>query len=404
MMRFECVCVYRMFLLRCVARRKSPPTVLPRPVSFRLNPVYTQHLYSTTATPVNLSIPSTPSEPLPCSPSTSTTATTHNNMADFKQFQVPKEQPFAKLECKAAFEALTDKEKLYVHHLSQACWAGSPIVFEQVSPESPDILKMYLEVFNGGVSQWKEQIAKRGEGAISAEDISDFLNFAGIFFANHGNYLSFGDTKLLPRLSKDKFVAIVGEKFAGVVDRIYSLEDNEKMLNFPDAGVSSYYSKNVSKAEIQVVQKFMEEKNISPYNTRLWKNADGSLQVLIAAGTPKKEPESFIEKDHRITVTYGDYSNALAKVADHIAAAVPHAANDNQVHMLEAYVKHFKEGPIDFHKDAQRYWIKDVGPVVETNIGFIESYRDPAGVRGEFEGFVAVVNKETSKKVRVFHQ
>jgi dipeptidyl-peptidase-3 len=66
--------------------------------------------------------------------------------------------------------------------------------------------------------------------------------------------------------------------------------------------------------------------------------------------------------------------------------------------MVQAYVDHFKFGDVDKHKDSQRHWIQDVGPIVETNIGFIETYLDPLGARAEFEGFVAVVDKIVSAK------
>lgn len=59
--------------------------------------------------------------------------------------------------------------------------------------------------------------------------------------------------------------------------------------------------------------------------------------------------------------------------------------------MLLNYIKHFETGQINYHKDGSRFWIKDVQPIVETYIGFIENYRDPVGVRCVFIGLHVVL-------------
>jgi len=64
--------------------------------------------------------------------------------------------------------------------------------------------------------------------------------------------------------------------------------------------------------------------------------------------------------------------------------------------MISSYIKHFQSGDIEEHKESQRHWIKDIGPIVETNLGFIEVYLDPIKTRAEWEGFVSIVDKNKS--------
>ncbi|GME96596.1 unnamed protein product [Ambrosiozyma monospora] len=66
--------------------------------------------------------------------------------------------------------------------------------------------------------------------------------------------------------------------------------------------------------------------------------------------------------------------------------------------MLTHYIEAFKTGSMKAHYNSQIDWVKDIGPTVETNIGFIETYRDYLGTKGEWECLVAIVNKERTAK------
>ena len=50
------------------------------------------------------------------------------------------------------------------------------------------------------------------------------------------------------------------------------------------------------------------------------------------------------------TITTGDYDGLLNLVVQNLGLAKNHAANENEVHMLECYIESFSKGSLDAHK------------------------------------------------------
>ena len=194
---------------------------------------------------------------------------------------------------------------------------------------------------------------------------------------------------------------------------IYETKDTALMhLGYPQDGhMTAYYpdSPTITKEEISSIGDLLEKKKLLLENTRLRKTSTGDFELLIASAETKPAPSNrdlgdidYLDLEaelagKRLKFVFGDYSKEMEMISNESEKAAEHANNDVQKSMHEQYRRSFYTGSIQAFKESQRYWIKDKGPMVECNYGFIETYRDPHGVRGEWEGFVAMVNQERTR-------
>jgi dipeptidyl-peptidase-3 len=230
------------------------------------------------------------------------------------------------------------------------------------------------------------------------------------------------DIITVPRLEPTTVKAIAAitpetiQLWETIKDGLFPAAKVEQMhLGYPDAGhISTYYpeSPNITKDEIAVISDFLESQKLLPENTRI-KTTPSGYDVLIASAEqdPSSDSRDIQQseweissipggdklKGSKLVLTFGDYSKEMATISEAMSQAAKHALNETEKSMAEEYAKSFRTGSLQAYLQSQRFWIRDKKPEVETCIGFVETYRDPHGIRGEWEGFVAMVNKERTK-------
>ncbi|KAK6843153.1 peptidase family M49 [Apiospora arundinis] len=337
---------------------------------------------------------------------------------DLKHYLADSPPSIVRLEIEKHFDALTDKQKRYAHFISQASFSGTRIVLRQISPESEAIYDFIVALHKSTGGDWKALQSKAG---VSEEELQQFLEYSAQFLGNNGNYKSFGDSKFVPRCPESAVAALAAtspeaKKFYDATKGgIFSSDKPGLMhMGYPEEGhMTTYYpdSSDITKDEIDALATWASDKGLLPENTRLAKKNGGKVfEILIASadtsiptegGDIGKETEFKISKGplegKTVKLVYGDHSKEMSVITANIEKAAENGDNETQTLMYNAYAKSFKNGSLLSFKDSQRFWIRDKGPAVESNIGFIETYRDPAGIRGEWEGFAAVVNLERTK-------
>ncbi|CAR25670.1 ZYRO0A05346p [Zygosaccharomyces rouxii] len=326
-----------------------------------------------------------------------------------------RDAPISMLSVRDYFPQLSKQKQLYAHYMSKASHAGTRIVLRQVSKESESIYDTLLYVHLQLDGNYPDE-----------PETKLYLDYFSQFLSNLGNYKSFGDAKFVPGCSKEFFTKILksaslklenpppsGSKdfntLGQLVDEgIYFINEKIAFLGYPSEGfVSSYYLGGKVSAEDMALlkQEVFGRLGILPENTRIEKLKEKEFAIWVASENKTNTlaptyPNSNFTLSNGSTVSFkfGDHSRELGIVASYLQKAKEYAANDTQRHMLDQYIDHFTSGSSHAHKEAQKLWVKDISPAIETNIGFIETYREPSGIIGEFESLVAIQNEERTAK------
>ncbi|KZT61788.1 hypothetical protein CALCODRAFT_490689 [Calocera cornea HHB12733] len=330
------------------------------------------------------------------------------------RFLADQEPPYAGMSIGHAYSMLTEKEKLYAHWLNRASWEGTRVIMNQWTPYAEKLYDLFvLSLSTPGDKTKIGDLGKIKEASgVSDADWTAFMEYTSQVLSNLVNYKSFGGSKFIPRIPVQTFekiikaspnAGLVSKLWGEVKDLVWSLEPEPQLLiGKPSAGhISNYYlGETISDEEVDEVGKLCEKLDINALNTRVKKISSSEYIILVASAEKKSESHAVDVGNTKLSVTvqYGDFSGEMSRVAAALKEAKKYAANAHQEGMLDGYIKSMETGDMKAHIDGSIEWVKDIGPVVESYIGFIEAYVDPFAARAEWEGFTAIVNKEMSAK------
>ncbi|KAL2810454.1 dipeptidyl peptidase III [Aspergillus granulosus] len=302
----------------------------------------------------------------------------------------------------SAFNGLTKHEKLYAHWMAKAAWGGTRIILRQVSPEANGIFDLIMALYRSCRGDWN-QLAINSN--VSREELQRFLDYAALFLSNIGNYFGSGDQKFAPEISRDALIRLASshppaKKLLGqVLEDMYQQPPISLGAPGPLTQSAYYHGDHCleSPDDLSSISKLMEDLSIYPENTRLrrYQNSEMDcydiLQASVDESTVILDDTTVSTLAHKqIRLVRGDHREELEHICTCLRRASRYTSNAAQQLVLQQTMDSFLLGDLELYREAQKIWVTDKAPSVETVLGFVEPYRDPLGVRAEFEGIVGI--------------
>ena len=286
------------------------------------------------------------------------------------------------------FEDLSLQQKELVYYLTEAALNGRDILFDQNGK------------YNLMVRQTLEEIYCNYKGDKTDKNYLAFEKYLKQVWFGNGIHHHYSMDKFTPEFSMDffdkQFAALPGAKKRvedkKVLDRIlFDPAFMAKRVNQADGedliltSACNMYEGVTQKEVEDFYNNLKDTTDLTPVSWGL------NCKVIKKNGKVMEEPYK----------VGGLYSSAIEKIVYWLQKAATVAENEEQRAYINELVKFYQTGSLKTFDDYSIMWAEETKSDVDFINGFIESYGDPLGMTGSWEGMVNFKDKAASRRSKL---
>ncbi len=282
------------------------------------------------------------------------------------------------------FEKLTINQKKLVYFLSEAGLSGRDIIYDQNNE------------FNLEIRHALESIITNYTGDKTSDNWYLFDTYTKRVWFSNGIHHHYGMDKIMPEFSKEYFSELLKNTSTKLsknatavifdIDKAMKRKVKDANLDMIVASANNFYGNGVT-------QKMADE-----YYTKLNDPNDPKPREIGLNSTLILKNGKLFED---VWKSGGLYGKAIDKIIFWLKKAVTVAENPDQAKALSKLIEFYKTGSLKVWDEYNILWASSTKGDIDWINGYIETYGDAMGRKGDYESMVQITDFEASKHMKV---
>ena len=291
------------------------------------------------------------------------------------------------------FEELSLDQKKLIYHLTEAALAGRDILWDQNGR------------YNLAVRDLLEDLYKNYKGDRNEAGFKAFEKYLKQVEFGNGVYHHYSTDKFIPGFTAEWLDGAMAA--AGLQMDKYGDPATLRRLIFDPAflpkrvnqaagqdviatSANNLYGPGITQAEVEAFYGALKDTtDVTPVsyglNAKVVKGDDGKLK----------------EEVYKVG---GLYSSAIERIVANLELALPYAETPEQAASIAKLISFYRTGSLREFDEYSILWVGDTKSKVAFVNGFIESYGDPLGMTGSWEGIVNFRNDAASQRTQTISE